>query len=106
MLNAIEFEFQSHIWIFKSNKNGNAVAGSWHFISLPLELSVEIRSQMSWQEEGWGRLKVRAQLGGTIWSTAIWYDSKHATYLLPIKSDVRKKEKLLPGDLVSIKLWI
>lgn len=57
-------------------------------------------------EEGWGRLKAIAKIGGTEWQTAIWFDSKKKTYLLPLKADIRKKEQLVVDKLVSITLWI
>lgn len=106
MLEGIEFEFEAQLWVHSSDKDDISKVGSWHFITLPLELSLEIRSQLAWQEEGWGRLKATAQIGSTSWKTAIWYDTKHGSYLLPIKSDIRKKEDIKAGDSLKIKLWV
>jgi hypothetical protein len=39
-----------------------------------------------------GRLKATAQIGDSIWKTAIWFDTKLNTYLLPLKAAIRKKE--------------
>jgi hypothetical protein len=44
----------------------------WHFVSLPIEISTEIRENLKWQEEGWGRLKATAKIGNSEWETAIW----------------------------------
>ena len=71
--------------------NGN---GGWYFISIPKEYSKEIRENLKWQEEGWGRMKATASIENIEWDTAIWYDSKRNTYLLPIKSDIRRQAKL------------
>ncbi len=106
MVKGIEFEFEATVWVHASDNQGNSKGGSWHFVTLPVELSLEIRSQLAWQEEGWGRLKATAQIGSTSWKTAIWYDTQHGSYLLPIKSDVRKKENIAVGDLINIKLWV
>ncbi|MDZ7604065.1 MAG: DUF1905 domain-containing protein [Cyclobacteriaceae bacterium] len=69
---------------------------AWYFISLPTELGKEIRDNLKWQEEGWGRLKAIAQIGNSQWKTSIWFDSKMNTYLLPLKAK-RKKEFIRIG---------
>ena len=35
-----------------------------------------------------------AKTGNTQWETAIWFDTKLDTYLLPLKAEIRKKEKI------------
>jgi hypothetical protein len=40
------------------------------------------------------------------WETAIWYDSKKETYLLPIKSEIRKKLKMDFENLLEIKISV
>lgn len=81
-------------------------SGGWHFISLPLALSEEIRSYHKSEEEGWGRLKVQAQINQTKWDTAIWFDTKLNRYILPLKADIRKKEKLVLESELEVRLWI
>ena len=81
-------------------------ANTWVFISLPKELTQEIRAGHKWQEEGWGRLKIIAQVGVTEWKTSIWFDTKYGTYLLPVKAEIRKKEKVGIGMAVQAAVWI
>ncbi len=100
MKGKIEFQFNGAIWQYSTLK------GSWYFVSLPVEISNEIRENWKWQEEGWGRLKATARINHTEWETAIWFDSKMKTYLLPLKADVRRKEKLEFGNFTSISIWI
>ncbi len=38
--------------------------------------------------------------------TAIWFDTKSNTYLLPIKAAIRKKEKVEPGEEIQITIWL
>ena len=38
------------------------------------------------RREGWGRLKATAKIGNSEWATAIWFDTKINTYLLPLKA--------------------
>ncbi len=98
-VNGIKYQFTAQIWRYEG-------AGGWYFISLPPELSAEIRSLLRSEEEGWGRLKATAAIGQSEWKTAIWFDSKRGTYLLPLKSEVRKRENLREGQSPDVILWI
>jgi len=93
-------------YLFKAIPWQHTGPGGWYFVSLPVQLSKEIRTVFKMDEEGWGRLKAVAKIGSTEWKTAIWFDSKHNTYLLPLKADIRKKEQLLIGKTVETILWI
>lgn len=99
MKGKIKYEFSAAIW-------QHSVSGGWHFVSLPPALGKEIREHLQWQEEGWGRLKATAQIGRTQWATAIWFDTRNKTYLLPLKGEIRKKEKLQNGQNVLVTLWL
>jgi Domain of unknown function (DUF1905) len=92
----ISFTFSGKLWQHETPKGG------WYFISLPIEMSREIREDFKNQEEGWGRLKACAEIHRVKWDTAIWYDRKKKTYLLPIKSEIRKKVKLDLGKLLDV----
>lgn len=73
-------------------------------MSLPLTLSKKIRDVHGTFEEGWGRLKVQAKIGKSEWDTAIWYDTQARGYLLPLRADIRKKQKVREGDRVAVLL--
>jgi hypothetical protein len=96
---SIKYQFCAKVWKYQ-------VASAWHFISLPQELSNEIREYFQWQEEGWGRLKVTAKIGACQWETAIWFDTKQKTYLLPLKSEVRRREMIEEHLHVDCTIWI
>lgn len=93
------FKFESILW----KHSGKA---AWVFASLPQTLSKRIRKEFFTSEEGWGRLRVVAQIGQVRWSTAIWFDTKKNCYLLPLKSEVRKKEKLFPKSKARIQIFL
>lgn len=95
----IQYEFITTLW-------RHSVAGGWFFLSLPKKCSKEIRAGLKHEEEGWGRLKAVASIGTSEWQTAIWFDRKMNTYLLPIKAFIRKKENLVESAKVKITLWI
>ena len=54
------------------------------------------------KEEGWGRLKATIKVGKSEWQTAIWFDTKQDTYLLPLKAAIRKKEKIELNKEINI----
>lgn len=87
------YTFSANIWQYPGK-------GGWFFMSLPVELSKKIRAQYKEEEQGWGRLSVHAVIGATSWETAIWFDTKQATYLLPVKKEIRLKEKITDETMV------
>ena len=99
MIEKIKYEFSAKVWRY-SPSNG------WYFISLPTEIANEIRENLKWQEEGWGRLKATAKIGNSEWETAIWFDTKYKTYLLPLKSEIRKKENIESEKNIQAIVWI
>lgn len=99
MTGKIKFEFIAKIW-------QHAGSGGWYFISLSHDLAKEIRDNLKSEEEGWGRLKATAGIGNTEWQTAIWFDTKINTYLLPLKAEIRKKEKLVVDMNIRTIIWI
>ena len=96
---SIKYAFTGRPWQY-AGTNG------WHFVSLPQQLSKEIRQALKAEEEGWGRLKVVAIIGSSEWKTAIWFDTKQNTYLLPLKAEIRKKERLLAAKDIAVTISI
>ena len=95
----IKYEFSTKMW-------KHSAPGSWHLISLPKNISKEIRENLKWQEEGWGRMKAVAKVGQFDWETAIWFDTKMNTYILPVKVEIRKKANLVISKKFNIEIWI
>lgn len=99
MTGKITYSFTAAVW----QHDG---PGGWYFVTLPQDLSTEIRDLLRAEEEGWGRLKATAVIGKTEWKTAIWFDSKKAAYLLPLKSDVRKKENIALNQTIDLVVFV
>lgn len=91
------YSFTENVWKYKGK-------GSWHFVTLPKDLSKVIRKNHGFDEEGWGRLKTLAKIGRAEWETAIWYDSKYDAYLLPVKSLIRRSEKIEATTKINVVL--
>lgn len=51
-------------------------------------------------------IKVLAQIGETSWKTALFPDSKSGSYVLAIKAEIRKKQKLNMGDEIVLTVRI
>jgi hypothetical protein len=93
----VPFEFEAKLWQYTSK-------GGWYFLSIPPHISMEIRSIFKSEEEGWGRLKTKATIHTFSWDTSIWFSSKDKMYLLPVKSEIRKKAQLIAGDIHLTKI--
>ncbi|MFM8438475.1 MAG: DUF1905 domain-containing protein [Candidatus Kapaibacterium sp.] len=76
-------------------------SGGWVFVSLPTDMSAEMRTYLKVTEQGWGRMNVVAEVGTTRWRTSMWFDTKHDTYLLPLRADIRLKENVSVGDVID-----
>jgi hypothetical protein len=99
MKNKIVFEFWAQLWQY-------AGPNAWYFISLPADVATEIRANLKWQEEGWGRMKATARIGQSEWDTAIWFDTKRNTYILPIKALIRTNEGLKLNEDIQVLIGI
>lgn len=51
-------------------------------------------------------MKVVVQVGDTAWATSIFPDKESGSYLLPLKADVRKAERILEGATLRYRLTI
>ncbi|HPF52523.1 MAG TPA: DUF1905 domain-containing protein [Draconibacterium sp.] len=99
IIKGVKYEFTAEPWQYAS-------PGGWFFVTLPTEISAEIREIFRSEEEGWGRLKATAKIGNSEWKTAIWFDRKMSSYLIPLKAEIRKKENLVAGKAIKINAWI
>lgn len=87
----------SELWIWEARPDE-----CWTLVSLPEEASEEIRDRAAGLTRGFGSLRVRAEIGGTTWTTSIFPDSGRKTYVLPVKRAIRTAESLTPGDAVTV----
>ncbi|CCE99595.1 hypothetical protein predicted by Glimmer/Critica (plasmid) [Sinorhizobium fredii HH103] len=44
------------------------------------------------------------RIGKTEWTTSVFPDKASGSFLLPVKAEVRRKEKLAAGQSIRIKL--
>lgn len=94
----LEFQFEAELWLTSGK-------GGWHFITLPQDIGAAIR-MLSGPRPGFGHLPASGRIGASRFRTSIFPDSASGSYLLPIKADIRKKERLVGGDRVTVSLTI
>jgi Domain of unknown function (DUF1905) len=94
----VEKTFTSKLWMY----NGK---GTWHFVTLPKDFADEIRF-FNPDAKGFTPIKVKATIGNTSWKTAIFPDSKSGSFVLVVKADIRKIEKLAVGDTVTATVCV
>ena len=78
--------------------------GAWHFVYVDKKQSEEIRKKYAGPRRGFGAVRVRVQIGKTIWETSIFPDKRSGTYILPLKTKVRRTEGIEAGDTITLTL--
>ena len=96
----LEFSFTSEVWLWQAKK------GAWHFVTLPVEMSEDIKAFTKHLARGFRSVKVEAKIGETKWKTSIFPSKEHDTFLLPIKKSVRDAEDFGVGSAVTVDLRI
>ena len=76
----------------------------YHFVWVPEDDAAAIQDVAAAITYGWGMIPVAVTIGATTWTTSLW--PKDGRYIVPIKTDVRRKEGLDVGDTVTVRLTI
>ena len=93
----MEFEFEGEVWYWKG-------PAPWHFVTVPEERCVQLEAVAGVVTYGWGMIPVHVRIGRTRWYTALW--PKDGRYIVPLKANIRKAEKLNLGDVVNVRLEV
>ena len=91
----LEETFSAKVWTQESTN-------SWHFVTLPTDLSKRIRTLTTGLRKPFGSFHVRAHTGKTSWETSLFADQKRGAFVLPVKADVRRREKIALGDTIEV----
>lgn len=94
-----EFKFKAKVWLFPGG-------AGWHMVTLPVEMSKDIDFFHADKKVGFGSIRVKVTTGKTTWDTSIFHDRKRNSYVLPLKSTIRKKENIFEGDNVNFTINI
>lgn len=108
-----KFKFKSKVTVWTGGGYDKNNSGAWRFARLPKKISAEIKElqikevKKGKKRRGWGAVYARAKIGRSQWQTSVFPDRHSATYLLPLKKEIRYEENLYDGiDIsVSIEIW-
>ena len=89
------------VWIWRAEPPAK---GSWHFLTIAGETATAIRNAAGGRSGGWGSVRVTATIGKTGWQTSLFPNKQQGGYMLPLKADVRKREGVREGDVISVSL--
>lgn len=84
----------------------DASGAGWHFLPVTGRQAAEIRYQSLGQASGFGSVRVKVLVGKTEWTTSLFPDRSSGGYLLPVKAEVRRRERLFAGDEVRARLTL
>lgn len=87
------YSFPAKLWLW-TNKTAPE---SWHFITLPQDVTDEIEDSLSGPRAGFGSVKVSVTTGNTTWKTSLFPSKEEESFVLPIKKSVREAEGLAAG---------
>jgi hypothetical protein len=90
----VTFTFAAEAWL----SPGEA---GWHFVTLPADVADEIRVRTA-GERPFNSVPVTVTVGATSWDTSLFADRKSASYLLPLKAEIRRRERIAAGDPVKV----
>jgi hypothetical protein len=93
------FKFKSKVivWNAGNHKKGDD-AGSWRFARVPENISAKIKEMQKGRlRRGWGAVYAKAKIRKTEWTTSVFPDRHSATYILPLKKQIRYEENLYDG---------
>jgi len=96
----LDFSFTGEIWLWQAEK------AAWHMITLPVEISEDIKAFTKHLARGFKSVKVEARIGETSWKTSIFPSNELGAYILPIKKSVRTAEDIGVASSVKVELRI
>jgi hypothetical protein len=96
-VDGLELTVEGEIWLWRG-------PSPFHFVTVPEESTAAIRVVAPLVSYGWGMVPVRARIGDTAWTTAMF--PKDGRYVVPVKDAVRRAEELAAGDAVILELAI
>jgi hypothetical protein len=90
------WEFSAPLWRWRE--------GSWHFVTVPPDVSDEVDEAVGDATGGFGSVRVEVTVGGSTWRTSLFPSAEEAAYVLPVKKAVRTAEGVAEGDAVAVAL--
>lgn len=99
-----EFTFTATLWRWSARQE-TADPSAWCFVTLPPEISDEVRA-LAGEPRGFGSVRVRVSAGGSRWDTSVFPDGESGCFVLPVKKAVRVAEGVDEGDELMVALTV
>ena len=96
----VRHHFCSELW-----EHSPGDPASWHFVTLPVELSEDISLEAG-PRSGFGSVPVEAHIGATTWRTSLFPEAATGAFVLPVKKPVRRAEDLHAGATCEVTLEV
>jgi hypothetical protein len=93
----MNLEFTGEMWFWKG-------PAPWHFVTVPEQQCGKLEAVSGFVTYGWGMIPVAARIGVTEWKTSLF--PKDGQYVVPVKTSVRKAERLTVGDILTVRLTV
>ena len=93
----VQFEFTGEMWPWRG-------PAPYHFVTVPDEISSDLRALSPLVSYGWGVIPVSVRIRDTEFSTSLF--PKDGGYAVPIKDAVRHAEDLTDGDEIEVELTV
>jgi len=93
----VDLEVSGELWFWKG-------PAPWHFVTVPEDDCLAIADVADIASYGWGCIPVSASIGDTHFRTSLI--PKDGGYLVPVKAEVRKTQRIELGDAVHVRLVI
>ena len=77
--------------------------GRVHFMSLPENMSGEVRAHALAYRRGFGSVRVEVRLDGIVWRTSL-FPVRAGGYFLPVKVAMCRQAGIAAGDDVTVEL--
>lgn len=91
------FTIEDKVWKYQGTK------ACWHFITIPQNISLKIKHECKHSGTTRGMVKILAKIQQIQWKTSIFPDGKKS-YILPIKSEIRKRLEISENDTIKISI--
>ena|ERR1035437_337151 len=103
-----KFKFKSKVIVWREGYNEGNDKGAWRFARVPENISTKIKEMQKGRlRRGWGAVYAKAKIRKTKWVTSIFPDRHSATYILPLKKQIRYEENLYDRAefTFTIEIW-
>jgi Domain of unknown function (DUF1905) len=76
----------------------------FYWLPLPEDVCDDVRAEAAHATYGWGVIPVCVRIGSTEWETSLL--PRDGGYLLPVRKDVRTRERFGDGDTVAVAMRV